>query len=145
MKEAHNHPALPPGNKFLPITSSNMHVLITGADGFIGSHLTEALVRQGHIVRAFVLYDSFNSWGWFVTGIPTVLMYVMSTWALISMTWPKFFDKTGTFAAPREVVPWIGVVLLGLAALMLVEAIAVLTGGRSSTPPQTGQMPAVSA
>ena len=39
-------------------------VLITGADGFIGSHLTEALVRQGFNVRAFVLYNSFNSWGW---------------------------------------------------------------------------------
>ena len=39
-------------------------VLITGADGFIGSHLTEALVRAGHDVRAFVLYNSFNSWGW---------------------------------------------------------------------------------
>lgn len=84
-------------------------------------------------------------WVWFVTGIPTVLMYVMSTWALISMTWPKFFDKAGAFAAPREVVPWIGVVLLALAALMLVEAIAVLTGGRSSTPPQTGGVSAVPA
>ena len=39
-------------------------ILITGADGFIGSHLTEALVRAGHKVRAFVLYNSFNSWGW---------------------------------------------------------------------------------
>jgi NAD dependent epimerase/dehydratase len=39
-------------------------VLITGADGFIGSHLTEALVRSGHDVRAFVMYNSFNSWGW---------------------------------------------------------------------------------
>jgi NAD dependent epimerase/dehydratase len=39
-------------------------VLITGADGFIGSHLTEALVRQGRKVRAFVHYNSFNSWGW---------------------------------------------------------------------------------
>lgn len=41
-----------------------MRVLVTGADGFIGSHLTEALVRRGHDVRAFVLYNSFNSWGW---------------------------------------------------------------------------------
>jgi NAD dependent epimerase/dehydratase len=39
-------------------------ILVTGADGFIGSHLTEALVRAGHNVRAFVLYNSFNSWGW---------------------------------------------------------------------------------
>lgn len=39
-------------------------VLVTGADGFIGSHLTEALVRSGHDVRAFVYYNSFSSWGW---------------------------------------------------------------------------------
>lgn len=41
-----------------------MKVLVTGADGFIGSHLTEALVREGHQVRAFVYYNSFNSLGW---------------------------------------------------------------------------------
>ena len=39
-------------------------VLITGADGFIGSHLTELLIREGYDVRALVLYNSFNSWGW---------------------------------------------------------------------------------
>ncbi|WP_243310611.1 NAD-dependent 4,6-dehydratase LegB [Fundidesulfovibrio agrisoli] len=39
-------------------------ILVTGADGFIGSHLTERLVRMGCDVRAFVLYNSFNSWGW---------------------------------------------------------------------------------
>lgn len=39
-------------------------ILVTGADGFIGSHLAEALVRAGYNVRAFVLYNSFNSWGW---------------------------------------------------------------------------------
>jgi dTDP-glucose 4,6-dehydratase len=41
-----------------------MRVLVTGADGFIGSHLTEALVRGGYEVRAFVLYNSFDSRGW---------------------------------------------------------------------------------
>lgn len=42
-------------------------VLITGADGFIGSHLTEELIKQGYAVRAFVYYNSFNSWGWLDT------------------------------------------------------------------------------
>jgi len=41
-----------------------LKILVTGADGFIGSHLTEALVRRGDDVRAFVCYNSFNSWGW---------------------------------------------------------------------------------
>lgn len=44
--------------------NKNNKILVTGADGFIGSHLTEELVRRGHDVRAFVLYNSFNSWGW---------------------------------------------------------------------------------
>jgi len=47
-------------------------VLVTGADGFIGSHLTEALVRAGYDVRAFVLYNSFNSWGWLDSCAPDV-------------------------------------------------------------------------
>lgn len=49
-----------------------MKVLVTGADGFIGSHLTEALVREGHDVRAFVMYNSFNSWGWLDGCAPDV-------------------------------------------------------------------------
>jgi NAD dependent epimerase/dehydratase len=47
-------------------------ILVTGADGFIGSHLTEALVRQGYDVRAFVQYNSFNSWGWLDRCAPDV-------------------------------------------------------------------------
>lgn len=42
----------------------NKKILVTGADGFIGSHLVEELVIQGYDVKAFVLYNSFNSWGW---------------------------------------------------------------------------------
>lgn len=48
-------------------------VLVTGADGFIGSHLTEELVRAGHEVRAFALYNSFNTWGWLDTLSPEVM------------------------------------------------------------------------
>lgn len=39
-------------------------ILVTGADGFIGSHLTEELVKKGYEVKAFVFYNSFGSWGW---------------------------------------------------------------------------------
>lgn len=43
------------------------NILITGADGFIGSHLVEEMVHKGHKVRAFVNYNSFNTWGWLDT------------------------------------------------------------------------------
>ncbi len=47
--------------------------LMTGADGFIGSQLTEELVKQGYQVRAFALYNSFNTWGWLDT-LPNEIM-----------------------------------------------------------------------
>jgi NAD dependent epimerase/dehydratase len=40
------------------------NVLVTGADGFIGSHLVERLIEEGYKIKAFVCYNSFNSWGW---------------------------------------------------------------------------------
>lgn len=48
-------------------------ILVTGADGFIGSHLVEYLVRQGYNVKAFCLYNSFNSWGW-LDSLPGEIM-----------------------------------------------------------------------
>lgn len=42
-------------------------VLVTGADGFIGSHLTECLLKKGYEVKAFAYYNSFNTWGWLDT------------------------------------------------------------------------------
>ena len=48
-------------------------VLVTGSDGFIGSHLAEELVKKGYEVRAFVYYNSFNNWGWLDT-LPKEIM-----------------------------------------------------------------------
>lgn len=50
-----------------------MKVLVTGADGFIGSHLTEELVKKGYDVKAFVLYNSFGTWGW-LDSLPDEIM-----------------------------------------------------------------------
>ncbi|WP_330949260.1 NAD-dependent 4,6-dehydratase LegB [Virgibacillus sp. MG-45] len=49
------------------------NILVTGADGFIGSHLTEELVKKGHKVKAFAYYNSFNTWGWLDT-LPKEIM-----------------------------------------------------------------------
>src|SRR3989338_10728837 len=43
---------------------NNYRIFVTGADGFIGSHLVECLVKKGCSVKAFVLYNSFGAWGW---------------------------------------------------------------------------------
>lgn len=51
-------------------------VAVTGAEGFIGSHLVEALVQLGHRVRAMALYNSFGSWGWLESLEPRVLDHV---------------------------------------------------------------------
>ena len=75
-------------------------------------------------------------WVWPVVGIPTVLMYVMSTWALSSMTFPKFFSD-GQLVGPSELVPWIGLILLGLAAWVFVEALLVLFFSDSRMIPPT--------
>ncbi len=48
-------------------------ILVTGADGFIGSHLVEEMVKQGYQIRAFVYYNSFNTWGWLDT-LPADIM-----------------------------------------------------------------------
>jgi len=54
------------------MTLKNKKILVTGSDGFIGSHLTEELVRRGYDTRAFVLYNSFSSWGWLDQSEPEI-------------------------------------------------------------------------
>jgi carbon starvation protein len=76
------------------------------------------------------------AWVWLVTGLPTAFMYAMSTWALAAMTLPRFRSEAG-FALPADPVPWAGLVLLALAAVMLVEAIRALAA--PPTPP--GRLP----
>jgi carbon starvation protein len=72
-----------------------------------------------------------ETWVWLVTGLPCVWMYAMSSWALYLMTWPKFKNaETGAFIIPTDPVPWIGLVLLTLAALMLIVAVIALTAGK---------------
>ncbi|MFN9370087.1 MAG: carbon starvation protein A [Planctomycetia bacterium] len=75
------------------------------------------------------------AWVWLVTGLPTAFMYVMSTWALTSMTLPGFRTAAG-LTLPKDPVPWAGLVLLILAALMLVEAVRALALPR--VPPGAG-------
>ena len=58
------------GNK---MDLKNKKVLVTGADGFIGSHLVERLLAENCQVKAFVQYNSFNDWGWLETLDKAVL------------------------------------------------------------------------
>ena len=51
-------------------------ILVTGSDGFIGSHLTEELVKKGYEVKAFVYYNSFNTWGWLDTLPKDIMQHV---------------------------------------------------------------------
>jgi carbon starvation protein len=92
------------------------------------NQLLAALTLLG--VTVWLWQTRRQTWVWFVTGIPCVWMYVMSSWALSAMTLPKFFGAEGAFQIPKDPVPWIGVVLLALAALMLVEAYIALVGRR---------------
>ena len=77
-------------------------------------------------------------WVWFVTGIPTVWMYVMSTWAIVRMIRADFANGVTT-----NPVPWIAVALLGLAALMLIEAVRIIAGSARgpSAPAETAAVP----
>jgi carbon starvation protein len=81
------------------------------------------------------------AWAWIVTGIPTVWMYVMSVWALVTIIARSFVGPTGV-QLTADPVPWIGLVLVGLAALMLVEAVKIIASGAPKPPAKPEYAPA---
>lgn len=89
------------------------------------------------------LYRTYHArWVWWVTGLPTVWMYAMSTWALLTYVRKGFFTMEGQFKGlPSDPVPWVAILLIVLAALVLIEAFLVLFRSRPPSPPQTQAVP----
>jgi carbon starvation protein len=98
------------------------------------NQLLAALTLVGVTVWLWRTYRA--KWVWAVAGIPTAFMYAMSSWALLKFARDGFFDTGWQFKGmPSDPVPWAAVVLVGLAALLLVEALRVFSG---LTPPSEG-------
>lgn len=120
--------------------------------------VTQTMTRGGKVVPAWkVFWDLFGAsnqllaalaligvtvwlhrtyrarWVWLVAGIPTVLMYVMSTWALLLLVRGGLFDGGWHFKASADPVPWAALVLIVLAVLLLLEAVRLFIG-RSGPP-----------
>jgi carbon starvation protein len=91
------------------------------------NQLLAALALIGITVWLWRTYRA--RWIWFVLGAPTVLMYVMSTWALFRFVGEGFFRGDSTMGydliMPANPVPWVALILVGLAILLLVEAVMV--------------------
>jgi len=102
-----------------PVPAWKMFWALFGAS----NQLLAALTLLG--VTVWLWRTRRAGWVWLVTGLPTGFMYVMSTWALAAMTLPRFVAG-GRPTLPADPVPWAGLVLLGLAAVMLVEAVRAL-------------------
>lgn len=100
------------------------------------NQLLAALTLMG--VTVWLWRTRRESWVWLVTGIPTLVMYVMSSWALINIVGAKW--SAGQFADP---VTWIGTLLVALAGLMLIEAVAAILRSEPLVPePETAPAPA---
>ena len=65
-----------------------MNILITGSEGFIGSHLVESLVLKGHKVKCVVLYNSFNNHGWLETLDRNIIRKRLIRWL------PRFWNNS---------------------------------------------------
>jgi len=91
------------------------------------------------------LYRTYRArWVWYVMGIPTVFMYVMSTWALLRFIRAGFFQSNWEFkGVTRDPVPWAALVLTVLAVLLLIEAVRIVLSTRTEPPPRADTVPAV--
>lgn len=102
------------------------------------NQLLAALTLIGLTVWLWRTYRA--RWVWWVMGLPTAWMYVMSTWALLRFVKGGFFTPTwGLKGIPLDPVPWAALVLVALAVLLLVEALRVFLGPQ---PPQEELAPA---
>jgi carbon starvation protein len=101
------------------------------------NQLLAALTLLGVLV--WLVRTGRGKWAWVAIGLPTVWMYTMSLSALVIIAKVKFTNSKG-WAFTSDPVAWVAVVLVGLALLMLVEAIRVLMQRNPSTPaPLAGQ------
>lgn len=82
------------------------------------------------------------AWVLLVAGLPTVLMYVMSTWALLRFITTGFRNGAGELQWATGPVPYVAIVLVGLAALMVVDAVLAFANGRRPEPPALEPVPA---
>jgi carbon starvation protein len=90
------------------------------------NQLLAALSLLGVTVWLWRTYKA--KWVWLVAGVPTVVMYVMSTWALLIFVREGFFDASWSYRTPHSAVPWAAAVLVALALLVLIEAIRCIRG-----------------
>jgi carbon starvation protein len=90
------------------------------------------------------LYRTYRTrWVWLAVGAPALWMYVMSMWALVGFVRKGFRTPTGAFGWPGNPVPWVALVLVGLALVLLVEALrAFVTRSGHGTPPVPDPTPA---
>lgn len=104
------------------------------------NQLLAALALIGITVWLWRTYRA--KWVWIVTGLPTVFMYVMSTWALLRFIRDGFFDaQSGAMVLTTNPVPWVALVLVALAVMLVVEAVAVFMAPPGPRQPQA--LPAV--
>jgi len=96
------------------------------------NQLLAALALVG--VTVWLLRTARARWVWAVTGLPAAFMYVMSMWALLSFIRAGFFAEGWTVKLPGDPVPWVALILVALALLVLVEAVRVLAWGRRAAP-----------